>query len=167
MDYCNEKCTRIVRNQGCQIGFLPWRGWGRRWILFVSNNLMTYDYQGISWYPSSKVWGDRPGKNLVYSKQCILWCVFPQGNWSVDTHPWRGLSLIKSEVLNGACNSGWCDGDNGTKPYQVCNCSFFPSYSSTVSYKPFGVSYSGASYKYTILDTSGHRSAAQSMWIEL
>ncbi|KAG6896961.1 hypothetical protein C0992_005022 [Termitomyces sp. T32_za158] len=27
--------------------------------------------------------------------------------------------------------------------------------------KPFGVSYSGASYKYTVLDTSGHRSAAQ------
>ncbi len=23
------------------------------------------------------------------------------------------------EVLNGACNSGWCDGDNGTKPHQV------------------------------------------------
>jgi len=30
--------------------------------------------------------------------------------------------------------------------------------------KPFGVSYSGASYKYTVLDTSGHRSAAQGNW---
>ena len=30
--------------------------------------------------------------------------------------------------------------------------------------KPFGVSYSGASYKYTVLDTSGHRSAAQGIW---
>ncbi|KAK2460674.1 hypothetical protein APHAL10511_007144 [Amanita phalloides] len=52
--------------------------------------------------------------------------------------------FLKAIVLNGACDSGWCDGDNGTKPYQ-----------------PFGVSYSGASYKYTVLDTSGHRSAAQ------
>ncbi|KAF8352219.1 hypothetical protein F5887DRAFT_874393 [Amanita rubescens] len=52
--------------------------------------------------------------------------------------------FLKAIVLNGACNSGWCDGDNGTKPHQ-----------------PFGVSYSGASYKYTVLDTSGHRSAAQ------
>lgn len=30
-----------------------------------------------------------------------------------------------------------------------------------ISPQPFGVSYSGASYKYTVLDTSGHRSAAQ------
>ena len=28
-------------------------------------------------------------------------------------------------------------------------------------YQPFGVSYSGASYKYTVLDTTGRRSAAQ------
>lgn len=28
-------------------------------------------------------------------------------------------------------------------------------------FKPFGVSYSGATYKYTVLDTAGHRSAAQ------
>lgn len=27
--------------------------------------------------------------------------------------------------------------------------------------QPFGVSYSGASFKYTVLDTSGRRSAAQ------
>lgn len=30
-----------------------------------------------------------------------------------------------------------------------------------ISIQPFGVSYSGATYKYTVLDTSGHRSAAQ------
>lgn len=30
-----------------------------------------------------------------------------------------------------------------------------------LSFQPFGVSYSGASYKYTVLDTNGRRSAAQ------
>ncbi|KAF8626356.1 hypothetical protein AX15_005010 [Amanita polypyramis BW_CC] len=52
--------------------------------------------------------------------------------------------FLKAIVLNGACNNGWCYENNGTESYQ-----------------PFGVSYSGASYKYTVLDTSGHRSAAQ------
>jgi len=52
--------------------------------------------------------------------------------------------FLKAIVLNGACN-GLCT----------------PSNSSLPRYHPFGVSYSGASYKYTILDTSGRRSAAQ------
>ncbi|KAG8970871.1 hypothetical protein FRC03_000089 [Tulasnella sp. 419] len=52
--------------------------------------------------------------------------------------------FLKAIVLNGAC-SGWCYPANGSEP----------------RYHPFGVSYSGASYKYTILDTSGRRSAAQ------
>jgi len=47
-------------------------------------------------------------------------------------------------VLNGACDNGWCTGQNASQKYQ-----------------PFGVSYSGASYKYTVLDTTGRRSAAQ------
>jgi len=45
--------------------------------------------------------------------------------------------------LNGACNNGWCS-TNGSERYL-----------------PSGVSYSGATYKYTVFDTSGHRSAAQ------
>ncbi|KAM6500960.1 hypothetical protein JOM56_003974 [Amanita muscaria] len=52
--------------------------------------------------------------------------------------------FLKAIVMDGACNNGWCYEKNGTSRYQ-----------------PFGVSYSGASYKYTVLDTSGHRSAAQ------
>ncbi|KAK0222860.1 hypothetical protein EDD85DRAFT_959748 [Armillaria nabsnona] len=62
---------------------------------------------------------------------------FVQNNFYYDAF------FLKAIVLNGACNNGWCYGTNGTQ------------------YLPFGVSYSGASYKYTILDTSGRRSAAQ------
>ncbi|KAH7914077.1 hypothetical protein BJ138DRAFT_1144581 [Hygrophoropsis aurantiaca] len=51
--------------------------------------------------------------------------------------------FLKAIVLNGACNNGWCQSSNGS------------------SYLPFGVSYSGATYKYTVLDTSAKRSAAQ------
>jgi len=46
-------------------------------------------------------------------------------------------------VLNGACDSGWCYTKNNSARYH-----------------PFGVSYSGATFKYTVLDTAGRRSAA-------
>ncbi|KIJ63277.1 hypothetical protein HYDPIDRAFT_92805 [Hydnomerulius pinastri MD-312] len=62
---------------------------------------------------------------------------FIQNNFYYDAF------FLKAIVLNGACNNGWCTTPNGS------------------SYLPFGVSYSGASYKYTVLDTSGRRSAAQ------
>ncbi|KAF8558491.1 hypothetical protein OG21DRAFT_1405058 [Imleria badia] len=62
---------------------------------------------------------------------------FIQNNFYYDAF------FLKAIVLNGACNNGWCTLPNGS------------------SYLPFGVSYSGASYKYTVLDTSGQRSAAQ------
>ena len=68
-------------------------------------------------------------------------------------------------MLNGACSSGKCVPENSTlKPYPVS----FLSHSSHPSpvvliafMQPSGASTSGASYKYTILDTSGRRSAAQ------
>jgi len=63
---------------------------------------------------------------------------FVQNNFYYDAF------FLKAIVLNGACNSGWCYTPNGTQRYH-----------------PFGVSYSGATYKYTVLDTSGRRSAAQ------
>ncbi|KAF8655798.1 hypothetical protein AX16_002884 [Volvariella volvacea WC 439] len=63
--------------------------------------------------------------------------LFIQNNFYYDAF------FMKAIVLNGACGSGWCYNTNGSR------------------YHPFGVSYPGASYKYTILDTSGHRSAAQ------
>jgi len=47
--------------------------------------------------------------------------------------------------LNGACSSGWCQPENSSLP----------------RYAPSGASTLGASYKYTILDTSGGHSAAQ------
>ncbi|KAG9318236.1 hypothetical protein JVU11DRAFT_317 [Chiua virens] len=63
--------------------------------------------------------------------------LFVQNNFYYDAF------FLKAIVLNGACNNGWCTAANGS------------------TYLPFGVSYSGASYKYTVLDTSGQRSAAQ------
>ncbi|EGO21825.1 hypothetical protein SERLADRAFT_363011 [Serpula lacrymans var. lacrymans S7.9] len=62
---------------------------------------------------------------------------FIQNNFYYDAF------FLKAIVLNGACDNSWCTSSNGT------------------NYLPFGVSYSGASYKYTVLDTSGRRTAAQ------
>jgi len=64
--------------------------------------------------------------------------VFVQNNFYYDAF------FLKAIVLNGACDDGWCTVPN-----------------STTRYHPFGVSYSGATYKYTVFDTSGRRSAAQ------
>ncbi|KAG2047539.1 hypothetical protein BDR06DRAFT_963815 [Suillus hirtellus] len=63
--------------------------------------------------------------------------LFVQNNFYYDAF------FLNAIVLNGACNNGWCTDSNGS------------------TYSPFGVSYSGASYKYTVLDTSGRRTAAQ------
>ncbi|KAF8968304.1 hypothetical protein BDZ97DRAFT_1655046 [Flammula alnicola] len=64
--------------------------------------------------------------------------LFIQNNFYYDAF------FLKAIVLNGACNNGWCYSPNGSERYH-----------------PFGVSYSGATYKYTVLDTAGRRSAAQ------
>ncbi|KAI0810948.1 hypothetical protein BC629DRAFT_1589690 [Irpex lacteus] len=63
--------------------------------------------------------------------------LFVQNNFYYDAF------FLKAIVLNGACGSGLCTYPNGSGKYH-----------------PFGVSYSGATYKYTVLDTSGRRSAA-------
>ncbi|GJE88027.1 VCBS repeat-containing protein [Phanerochaete sordida] len=63
--------------------------------------------------------------------------VFVQNNFYFDAF------FLKAIVLNGACGSGMCSAPN-----------------SSLKYHPFGVSYSGATYKYTVLDTTGKRSAA-------
>ncbi|KAI0628726.1 hypothetical protein C8Q77DRAFT_1067117 [Trametes polyzona] len=64
--------------------------------------------------------------------------LFVQNNFYYDAF------FLKAIVLNGACGSGTCPAADGAKKYH-----------------PYGVSYSGATYKYTVLDTSGKRSAAQ------
>jgi len=64
--------------------------------------------------------------------------LFVQNNFFFDAF------FLKAIVLNGACDDGWC-----TRP------------NSSERYHPFGVSYSGATYKYTVLDPNGARSAAQ------
>ncbi|CDO68919.1 hypothetical protein BN946_scf185000.g62 [Trametes cinnabarina] len=64
--------------------------------------------------------------------------LFIQNNFYYDAF------FLKAIVLNGACGSGTCPAADGGKKYH-----------------PYGVSYSGATYKYTVLDTSGRRSAAQ------
>ncbi|KAH9979777.1 hypothetical protein BJV77DRAFT_1048772 [Russula vinacea] len=65
--------------------------------------------------------------------------LFIQNNFDYDAF------FMKAILLNGACSSGWCQPEN----------------SSLARYPPSGASTSGVSYKYTILDTSGRRSAAQ------
>ncbi|KAI0303281.1 hypothetical protein B0F90DRAFT_1709692 [Multifurca ochricompacta] len=65
--------------------------------------------------------------------------LFVQNNFYYDAF------FMKAILLNGACSSGWCIPENSSLPW----------------YPPSGAITSGASYKYTILDTSGRRSAAQ------
>ncbi|CAL1703385.1 unnamed protein product [Somion occarium] len=62
--------------------------------------------------------------------------LFVQNNFYYDAF------FLKAIVLNGACGSGLCTTPSGSR------------------YHPYGVSFSGATYKYTVLDTSGRRSAA-------
>ncbi|KZT70220.1 hypothetical protein DAEQUDRAFT_725861 [Daedalea quercina L-15889] len=63
--------------------------------------------------------------------------LFVQNNFYYDAF------FLKAIVLNGACGSSVCKDAN-----------------TSAQYHPYGVSYSGATYKYTVLDTSGRRSAA-------
>ncbi|KDR81920.1 hypothetical protein GALMADRAFT_240232 [Galerina marginata CBS 339.88] len=68
-----------------------------------------------------------------------------QGNFHfIQNNFYYDAFFLKAIVLNGACDNSWCYGPNGSERYH-----------------PFGVSYSGATYKYTVLDTAGRRSAAQ------
>ncbi|KAL8286465.1 hypothetical protein RQP46_004482 [Phenoliferia psychrophenolica] len=52
--------------------------------------------------------------------------------------------FLKALVLNGAC-PGWCE----------------PKLAGEARYRPYGVSYSGASFKFTVLDPTGSRKATQ------
>ncbi|KAI5477781.1 Integrin alpha N-terminal domain superfamily protein [Pseudohyphozyma bogoriensis] len=52
--------------------------------------------------------------------------------------------FLKALVLNGACQN-WCE----------------PKAQGELRYRPYGVSYSGASYKFTVLDPTGSRKATQ------
>ncbi|GAA5978759.1 hypothetical protein JCM10908_004473 [Rhodotorula pacifica] len=53
--------------------------------------------------------------------------------------------FLKAQVLNGACQ-GWCEPRPGTDEKR---------------YRPFGSSYSGASFKFTVLDPTGARRSTQ------
>lgn len=50
--------------------------------------------------------------------------------------------FLKALTLNGAC-VGWCEPKGAPR------------------FKPWGVNYAGASYKFTVLDTNGVRRAQQ------
>lgn len=63
---------------------------------------------------------------------------FLQNNFYYDAF------FLKAIVLNGACENGWCASPNGSTKFH-----------------PYGVSYSGATFKYSVIDTSGKRAAAQ------
>ncbi|WWC61849.1 uncharacterized protein I303_104434 [Kwoniella dejecticola CBS 10117] len=61
----------------------------------------------------------------------------------IQNNIYHDAFFLKAQVLNGACE-GKCELSQGGK-----------------SYNPLGVSYSGATYKFTVLDTEGHRVAQQ------
>ncbi|WVW83885.1 hypothetical protein I302_105907 [Kwoniella bestiolae CBS 10118] len=95
-----------------------------------------YDAEGASWLDidddgSLDILIQRSGSQ---SGQKIT---FVQNNFYHDAF------FLKAQVLNGACE-GKCEPVDGGK-----------------SYSPLGVSYSGATYKFTVLDTAGHRVAQQ------
>ncbi|KZS98847.1 hypothetical protein SISNIDRAFT_403326 [Sistotremastrum niveocremeum HHB9708] len=62
----------------------------------------------------------------------------------VENNFFHDAFFLKAITLNGACSNGFCKSVNGS-----------------VNTNPFGVSYTGATYKYTVFDTVGKRSAAQ------
>ncbi|KAF9647285.1 hypothetical protein BDM02DRAFT_3098371 [Thelephora ganbajun] len=62
--------------------------------------------------------------------------------WFVQNNFYYDAFFLKAIVLNGGCPSGWCYTANSSR------------------FHPYGVSYSGATYKYTVLDTTGQRAAA-------
>ena len=71
------------------------------------------------------------------------------------------LANTMKTVLNGACGSGFCTYPNGSGKYHVSALRFLVLHRTHMNgTKPFGVSYSGATYKYTVIDTNGRRSAA-------
>ncbi|WVF71448.1 hypothetical protein IAT40_006252 [Kwoniella sp. CBS 6097] len=61
----------------------------------------------------------------------------------VQNNFYHDAFFLKAQVLNGVCK-GKCEPTDGGK-----------------AYSPMGVSYSGATYKFTVLDTLGHRVAQQ------
>ena len=70
----------------------------------------------------------------------------------------RLFSNVILSVLNGGCPSGWCSPENNSR-FHVLFLTRALAFSNTFS-QPSGVSYSGATFKYTVLDTTGQRAAA-------
>ncbi|KAG5219421.1 T-cell immunomodulatory protein [Salix suchowensis] len=102
---------------------------------------------------------ERNAEDLVHSEQLLLDAFFLK---AIGSLPLYLLSVIYIHatftVLNGACGNGWCYSPNRTIKYHVSLSSFTPRSVILTLSQPFGVSYAGASYKYTVLDTSGRRS---------
>nr|XP_019007302.1 uncharacterized protein I203_00900 [Kwoniella mangroviensis CBS 8507]OCF70763.1 hypothetical protein I203_00900 [Kwoniella mangroviensis CBS 8507] len=95
-----------------------------------------YDAEGASWIDvdddgSLDIFVQRSGSQIGQR------ATFIQNNFYHDAF------FLKAQVLNGACE-GKCEPTDGGN-----------------SYSALGVSYSGASYKFTVLDTTGHRVAQQ------
>jgi len=70
----------------------------------------------------------------------------------------RLFSNVVIPVLNGGCPSGWCSTEDNSR-FHVRS-SLKPWRLSNTFSQPSGVSYSGATFKYTVLDTTGQRAAA-------
>lgn len=67
--------------------------------------------------------------------------------------------FMKTLVGNGACE-GLCEDENKVR-YHVSRFRLLSNSIALPRPQPYGVSYSGASYKFTVLDTAGNRKATQ------
>nr|XP_031863237.1 uncharacterized protein CI109_001110 [Kwoniella shandongensis]KAA5530309.1 hypothetical protein CI109_001110 [Kwoniella shandongensis] len=130
----NVPCGKGVA--GCEAGGKGMRGFkvgsGKGWETLDS----IWDAEGASWIDldddgSLDILVQRTGEQ---SGERVT---FVQNNFYHDAF------FLKAQVLNGACE-GDCQPATGGK-----------------SYSPLGVSYSGATYKFTVLDTLGRRVAQQ------
>ncbi|WWC89342.1 uncharacterized protein L201_004263 [Kwoniella dendrophila CBS 6074] len=129
---CSKNVPGCDKNAKGKRGFKVGSGNGKSWEALHS----IHDAQGASWIDidddgSLDVLVQRSGSQ---SGQKVS---FIQNNFYHDAF------FLKAQVLNGACE-GICEPAQGGK-----------------SYSPLGVSHSGATYKFTILDTLGHRVAQQ------
>ncbi|GFZ43951.1 hypothetical protein JCM24511_01671 [Saitozyma sp. JCM 24511] len=95
-----------------------------------------WDAQGASWLDLD----DDGSLDIMVQRsggQASQRVTFVQNNFYHDAF------FLKAQVLNGACDGDCQPADGGKK------------------YSPLGVSYSGATYKFTVLDTLGRRGAQQ------
>lgn len=124
------------------------------------------DFTGLARYSRPEKWElGSIEEGRLHQEQLLSRCLLPQGFGCAElfhssesqTHPHA------STVLNGACQ-GWCEPARaGEERYRVrwLTRRSVSSADPSFSLQPYGVSYSGASFKFTVLDPTGARRSTQ------